>query len=311
VTRSGGNAFSGSLRENVSNPAWINETPLERTNNVVHKSVVGKTHEATFGGPLSKDRIWFFGAGPLGNFEHAEHVFADRSRLHANGTEPRGEAKVTARLRLADTVSATYINNSTEQINTSGVPATAILDSNVLVTRQLPNRLMVVNYSGVAGSSYFATLQYSQKKQQFQNNGGTSSSLANSPFVTLGATAPGGSSITRHISTPRIRNSGTTSRSPAASRGWSRRGALVAMTSKVVASTSFPRVLAVTRSRPPAPYSRPTTRRTRPASPCSRRTDPRCRCSSLAARRSSVSRRSVARRSISRRPRSMRRTGGR
>ena len=192
VTRSGGNAFSGSLRENVSNPAWINETPLERTNNVVHKSVVGKTHEATFGGPLSKDRIWFFGAGRW-ETSNTPNTFSQTGLAYTRTERNRrGEAKVTARLRLADTVSATYINNSTEQINTSGVPATAILDSNVLVTRQLPNRLMVVNYSGVAGSSYFATLQYSQKKQQFQNNGGTSSSLANSPFVTLGATAPGG-----------------------------------------------------------------------------------------------------------------------
>src|SRR4029077_14461178 len=79
-------------------------------------------------------------------------------------TNRRGEVKLTGRFRLADTISGTYINNSTEQANVSGVPAAAILDSNVLVTRNLPNRLVAVNYSGIVRSSMFATLQYSQKR---------------------------------------------------------------------------------------------------------------------------------------------------
>jgi len=192
VTKSGGNAFSGSLRENLSNPAWINETPFERTNNVVHKSAVGKTHEATFGGPISKDRIWFFGAGRW-ETTNTPNTFSQTGLSYTRSEHNRrGEVKVTGRFRLADSISGTYINNSTEQVNTSGVPAAAILDKNVLVTRQLPNRLMVVSYNGIAGSSYFATLQYSQKKQQFQKNGGSSTLLTNSPFVTLGATSPGG-----------------------------------------------------------------------------------------------------------------------
>ena len=192
VTRSGGNVFSGSFRENLSNPAWINETPLERTNNIVHKSVVGKTHEATFGGPVSKDRLWFFGAGRW-ETTNTPSTFSQTGLAYTRtDRNRRGEVKLTGRFRLADTISGTYINNSTEQANTSGVPAAAILDRNVLVTRQLPNRLVAVNYSGVIGQSLFATLQYSQKKQQFERNGGSSSALINSPFVTLGAAAPGG-----------------------------------------------------------------------------------------------------------------------
>jgi len=191
VTKSGSNMFGGSFRENLSNPVWINETPLERTNKIVHKSVVGKTHEATFGGPVSKDRLWFFGAGRW-ETTNTPNTFSQTGLAYTRTERNRrGEVKLTGRFRLADTISGTYINNSTEQVNTSGVPAAAILDQNVLVTRQLPNRLVALNYSGVVGQS-FATLQYSQKKQQFEKNGGSSSALVNSPFVTLGATAPGG-----------------------------------------------------------------------------------------------------------------------
>ena len=192
VTRSGGNMFSGSFRENLSNPAWIKETPLERTNHVEHQSVLGKTQEATFGGPIAKDRIWFFGAGRW-ETTNTPSTFPQTGVAYTRtDTNRRGELKVTGRFRLADTLSGTYINNSTEQRNASGLNAATILDSNVLITRNLPNRLVVVNYSGVVAKSTFATLQYSQKKQQFQNNGGSSAALADSPFVTIGAAVPGG-----------------------------------------------------------------------------------------------------------------------
>src|SRR5882672_11150758 len=63
ITKSGGNNFSGSFRENFANPKWINETPRERTNSVVHQDVLSRYHEGTFGGPITIDRLWFFSAG--------------------------------------------------------------------------------------------------------------------------------------------------------------------------------------------------------------------------------------------------------
>ena len=192
VTRSGGNMFGGSFRENLSNPAWIQESPLERTNGVTHASVLGKTHEATFGGPVSMDRLWFFTAGRW-ETTNIPNTFAQTGVAYTRtDTNRRGELKLTGRMRATDMISGTYINNSTEQKNASGIGAAAILDPGVLVTRKLPNRLLVVNYNGSVRSSLFATLQYSQKRQRFRNNGGTSTTLMNSPFQTLGAAAPGG-----------------------------------------------------------------------------------------------------------------------
>ena len=45
VTRSGGNAFSGSFREGLSNPSWIEETPLHKAAAQVNPSVLSKAHE--------------------------------------------------------------------------------------------------------------------------------------------------------------------------------------------------------------------------------------------------------------------------
>ncbi|MEQ1572958.1 MAG: TonB-dependent receptor [Vicinamibacterales bacterium] len=187
VTRSGGNVFSGSFRENLSNPQWINETPRERQNAITHIDVLNKTHEATFGGPIARDRLWFFSAG---RYERttAQNTFAQTGGTYlSKNTNKRGELKFTGAVAAGQTIQASYINNSTEEVNASGLAAASLVDASMLVTRQLPNRLFAANYNGALRSTLFATVQYSEKKQQFRNNGGTSTNIVNSPFRTLGA----------------------------------------------------------------------------------------------------------------------------
>ena len=38
ITKSGGNTFSGSFRVNLTNPAWVDETPFEEENGTAHTS---------------------------------------------------------------------------------------------------------------------------------------------------------------------------------------------------------------------------------------------------------------------------------
>src|SRR3954467_3502169 len=61
VTRSGGNIFSGAFRTNLSNSAWSQETPLEKQKGTTRASKLSPTYEAIAGGPVMKDRLWFFG----------------------------------------------------------------------------------------------------------------------------------------------------------------------------------------------------------------------------------------------------------
>ena len=73
VTKSGGNTFSGSWRMNLLNPAWTEETPFEKSATnpgtgatkavTAYPDDLQNTHEGTFGGPIVRDRLWFFGAG--------------------------------------------------------------------------------------------------------------------------------------------------------------------------------------------------------------------------------------------------------
>jgi len=50
ITRSGGNTFSGSFRENLSNPAWIRETPRQVLNNISNPDLLGRNRPARWEG---------------------------------------------------------------------------------------------------------------------------------------------------------------------------------------------------------------------------------------------------------------------
>jgi hypothetical protein len=194
VTRSGGNVFGGSFREGLSNPSWVTQTPLERAANIKHLDVLGKTHEGTFGGPLVRDRLWFFTAGRYEKTNTSNTFALNGPAYTRTDTNRRGEAKVTATVAPGQRIHVSAIGNSTEQANASAIGAAALLDAGMLTTRQLPNRMLAVGYNGAVSSSVFVSGQYSEKKQSFKNNGGTSAALEDSPFVTQGALpgVPGG-----------------------------------------------------------------------------------------------------------------------
>ncbi len=194
VTRSGGSVLGGSFREGLSKPTWIGQTPLERAAGITHQDVLNKTYEGTLGGPLVRDQIWFFTAGRIEK-TNLPNTFAQNGGAYTRTDKNRrGEAKITATVAPGQRLQASTIVNATEEINRSAVAAAALLDASMLTTRQLPNRLLAVNYTGGLTQTLFATAQYSEKKQGFRNNGGTSTNLIDSPFVTLGATTsvPGG-----------------------------------------------------------------------------------------------------------------------
>src|SRR5690606_18479924 len=71
ITKSGGNTFGGSYRVNLTNPGWASQTPFEADNGIDPESDLNASQEATFGGPIALDRVWFFAAGRLANVSSA------------------------------------------------------------------------------------------------------------------------------------------------------------------------------------------------------------------------------------------------
>jgi hypothetical protein len=185
VTRSGGNTFSGGFRENFSNPKWIDETPRETANTVVHQNVLSKYYEGTFGGPIRIDRLWFFSAGRYQRDPTPGTFVQTGGSYTRTDTTRRGEIKLTGTLAPNQTLTGDFTTNSVQQKDRPSLSASSSLDPSVLATGRFPNTLFVTTYNGVVAGKFFGTLQYSQKKQQLEL-GGTKTDIASSPFRTRG-----------------------------------------------------------------------------------------------------------------------------
>jgi hypothetical protein len=87
VTKSGGNDFSGSYRATFNNDDWRTASPFgePKTNDVV------PTGEFTLGGPLLKNRSWFFLAGRLQNQNSAAQTAYTNQPYTAKVNEKRIE----------------------------------------------------------------------------------------------------------------------------------------------------------------------------------------------------------------------------
>ena len=186
ITKSGGNDFTGALRVNLTNPAWNDESPLEKSRGTEHVDKVSKFYEGTLGGPIVRDRVWFFSAGRRERSE-TQGALAQINTPFVTGVEnDRYEVKITGTPYANQTVYGSYINNSTKQNHLASLNATLAIDDNVFINRETPNKLFVTNYNGVVASKFFVTGQFSQKQFGFRNAGGTSTAIADSPFRTRG-----------------------------------------------------------------------------------------------------------------------------
>ncbi|HEU5249620.1 MAG TPA: TonB-dependent receptor, partial [Thermoanaerobaculia bacterium] len=167
LTKSGGNTFSGSFRDTFTNPDWTDKTPWPAEADHVDKT--DQIYEATLGGRILKDHLWFFGAGRLA--ERSLQRFTAITNLpYTNGfDETRWEGKLTAQIASGHNLVASYLNIKNDETNNA---FGNILDYDSLVPiRSLPNTLLAFNYSGVITKNLMFEAQYAKKEFTFENSG--------------------------------------------------------------------------------------------------------------------------------------------
>lgn len=188
VSKRGGDLFSGSIRSNLSNAAWTDETPFEKANRQTRASKMDRYYEGTFGGPLMKERVWFFGAARSQRSETPTTLAQTAAQVTQKDEQNRWELKVTASPKTSQTVQLQYTNRTQTSFRPS-LPVT--IDPTATDTQDTPGNLLVANWNGVARGKAFATAQYSQKANH-PRFGNTNTLLKNSPFLTIGRVSPGG-----------------------------------------------------------------------------------------------------------------------
>ncbi|HEX7150616.1 MAG TPA: TonB-dependent receptor [Thermoanaerobaculia bacterium] len=173
ITKSGGNEFSGSLRNNLTNGSWTDETafrnPVTGVAQPDNADVLNEQWEATLGGYLMKDRIWFFGAGRM--FEETQSNVTTLTTLpyEFGRDNKRYEAKLTGQIAAGHSIVGSYLKNNTTETN---YRFGNVVDLRSLTNRELPNWLQSYQYTGVITSSFLVEAQYSRRYFGFIGGGG-------------------------------------------------------------------------------------------------------------------------------------------
>jgi outer membrane receptor protein involved in Fe transport len=183
ITHSGGNALSGAFRVNLTNPAWSDETPFEHSGGISRASKYSPTFEATAGGPVRRDRVWFFGAARIERTTTQSAFAQTRIPYTSTNDNTRYEGKVTGTVHSGHTLQATLIDNQTDLRQPS---LGASIDPAAMTTPSTPNRIVAATWRGALGRRAFAEAQFSQKNWKLEHAGGTSAAIVDSPFLTRG-----------------------------------------------------------------------------------------------------------------------------
>ena len=157
ITKSGGNEFHGSLRDSVSKEAWEGRNPLSPA---AQDNTTNETYEATLGGRLLRDKLWFFAAGR--DLERTATETLDQTLIPLDtGLErDRAEAKLTISPTNSHRIVGAYSErNSTE----SNDHFSAIDRTTINPSREDPEDLASLNYTGAISKNFFLEAQYSER----------------------------------------------------------------------------------------------------------------------------------------------------
>ncbi len=184
ITKSGGNRFSGSFRANLSNDSWTVETPREKDADIERPDKLNQNYEGTFGGPIVRDRLWFFGAGRWQDISKTQTLQISNLPFKT-GPPKTGGSRSRAPARFARTIACRPATSRTPPIGPRAVPRSRSTRTSPRIP-SFPNDLFVVSYNGVLSPKLLANFQVSQKQFGFRGSGGFDTDIHASPFITQG-----------------------------------------------------------------------------------------------------------------------------
>ena len=200
ITKSGGNLFSGSFRESLFNDNWRAlvsgngnyAAPAAGVTRQTCNTVTGPngaqadphcfandtkadkivpTHEFVFGGPVRKDRLWFFSAGRFQNAPLARNTIQPVNLAYtAEDQRKRFEVKLTGSATSSHRFEGAYAKESLKQLNNTFSTASS-MDSASLYDRATPLDLYTFNYNGILGPRLFVEARLSARHFSFIGSG--------------------------------------------------------------------------------------------------------------------------------------------
>jgi len=196
ITKSGGNEFSGSLRDSFTNDDWTEKTPFVNPNTGVPQAdpidELNEVYEGTLGGRIVRDRLWFFLAGRYTESEVGAFFSNSNESYPQVTTDERIEVKLTGSLTPNHSLVGSYLEAPVEQTNNCQIGCYDFSAVNPI--RSLPNDFISAQYNGIFRDDLLLEARWSEKTFAFVNSGGLDQNLATGTPVRL--VAPGFGTVT-------------------------------------------------------------------------------------------------------------------
>ncbi|HEX7830478.1 MAG TPA: carboxypeptidase regulatory-like domain-containing protein, partial [Thermoanaerobaculia bacterium] len=182
ITKSGGELWSGSVRDSLSNPSWSAQSPAreEREDHLNH------VFEATLGGSISRDRLWLFTSGRWAKNDTARQTIAIPAGPGSVASTPisytesndqkRYEGKLTGRISASHSVVASYFGIDTTTDNSRF--SNNIYDLASLTERDDPDSLAAIRFDGVFGPSILVEAQIARRTMGLSSGATTTDLIA-------------------------------------------------------------------------------------------------------------------------------------
>ena len=203
ITKSGGNLFSGSFRDTLNNDNWRAYVTGNRAHPYTADcdscgtgggpskvDMVVPQYQYVLGGPIRKDRVWFFTAGRFQNQSFARTTITPLSIPYvAENRRKRYEVKLTGSISANHRFEGAYIKEALTQVNDGQSTA---MDLASLITRQTPQDLVSLSYDGRLSPSVSLEGHLSVRRFTFIGSGSTFTDRINGTLMFDGSLSPAG-----------------------------------------------------------------------------------------------------------------------
>ena len=169
ITKSGGNEFSGSFRTTFESDDWRSLTPYEKgLAEDPRLDTVVPTYEATLGGRIIRDRLWFFSAARFRTDETSEQTFYTDLTYPNTVEDTRYELKGTWAATPAHTLRGAFTKRTRDESNNTFGD---VMDTASFYDSKSPEDLFAATYTGTLASNFFIEGQYSRRRNFFIGSG--------------------------------------------------------------------------------------------------------------------------------------------
>ena len=181
VTRSGTNDFRGSLSVDLVDPGWSEPTPFERAHALKRDSDLAVDAGAFLGGPIVRDRAFFFVSGR--REERSEQgTFSHSALRRFAATDGEGLLlKLDANVTSEHFLSARF---ESQDRTSTGASLTASATPSTLRDRRTEGDALALTYDGVLRATLFTEVRVATLDRR-RREGQTASRFEDSPFLNL------------------------------------------------------------------------------------------------------------------------------